>query len=110
MLRRFLLARRQDRVERDEADHASVTLSNFNQGHILCTAAINSDGTIASGDHLNKTTTGAGTYLIATGEYQVAFLYPCGTPTANNGWMRIAQVDTLTTGTIVGASPDISKN
>ena len=74
----------------------------------MCTAAINSDGSIASGDHVVKATT----LHLATGEYQVGFAYPCGAPTANNGWMRIAQVDTLTTGTIVGvrALPGIDES
>jgi hypothetical protein len=69
-----------------------------NQGHFLCTAAINSTGTVATalaGSHIDS----AHTFLIVTGQYQVAFLAPCGNVQAVNGWMRVVEPDTLTTGT-----------
>jgi hypothetical protein len=70
-----------------------------NQGHALCTAAINSDGSIATrlaGSFIDS----AHTFRISTGQYQVAFLAPCGNVQAVNGWFHSVQVDTLTTGAV----------
>jgi len=69
-----------------------------NRGHFLCTAAINSNGTRAGG------ATVASSALLAAGQYQVIFRAPCTNILARNGWARVAQVDTLTTGAIAGVS------
>jgi hypothetical protein len=61
------------------------------------TAAINSDGTIATtlaGSFINPATTSR----LSLGEYQVGFKGPCGNVQSINGWFRIAQPDTLTGG------------
>jgi hypothetical protein len=74
-----------------------------NQGHILCTAAINSDGTIATrltGSYINS----ANTKRLSTGTYQVAFNYPCGNVQIVWGWFRLVQPDTLTDGTLPARS------
>lgn len=72
-----------------------------NQGHFLCTAAINSDGTIATvGGGAASHVKAASTFRLGTGTYQVAFLAPCGNVQLKNGWFRVVQVDTLTTGSI----------
>jgi hypothetical protein len=64
-----------------------------NQGQVLCTAAINSDGSKAGG--LGVT----GSSLISTGQYEVDFGGACGVNvTAKKGFARWVQVDTLTTG------------
>lgn len=68
----------------------------FNHGQILCTAAMNSDGTVAGGSNVNT----ASTFWLATGSYQVVFQGACTNITAARGWARIVQVDTLTTGAI----------
>jgi hypothetical protein len=67
-------------------------------GHILCTAAINSNGTRAGGASVASSTS------LGVGTYQVIFRPPCQNITARNGWARIVQVDTLTTGSISGVS------
>jgi hypothetical protein len=64
----------------------------------MCTAAINSDGTVAGGFGVNQTPTG--TIKLGTGIYQVVFTVPCTNITAARGWARIVQVDTLTAGSI----------
>jgi hypothetical protein len=66
-----------------------------NAGRILCTAAINANGTIA--------TTLAGSFInsaarFGPGLYGVAFRGPCGNVQSINGWFRIVEPDTLTTG------------
>jgi hypothetical protein len=74
------------------------SLSRTNHGHFLCTAAINANGTVASplseADYVDQIRT----FRIAAGAYQVAFLSPCPNVQATNGWFRIVQPDTLTTG------------
>ena len=69
-----------------------------NRGHVLCTAAINSDGTKAGGNTVASST------RLRLGQYQVTFKAPCTTVTATNGWMRVVQVDTLTTGALPAIS------
>ncbi|MGO9740955.1 MAG: hypothetical protein ACLPN5_05480 [Roseiarcus sp.] len=69
-------------------------------GHFICTAAINADGSIAGGEHVATVTT----IHLATGQYQVGFNSPCVNVTAANGFMRVAQVDTLSTGSISNVS------
>lgn len=75
-------------------DNLAAGSASDNRGQILCTAAINSDGTKAGGS-----TVSSSTYLGA-GTYEVLFKGPCaGNITAVKGWARIVQVDTLTAGT-----------
>lgn len=70
-----------------------------NQGQVLCTAAVNSTGTLAGGVNATSAT------LLTTGEYQVVFGGPCGADVrAISGWARWVQVDTLTTGSIADVS------
>jgi len=67
-----------------------------NRGHFLCTAAINSNGTRAGGNTVFSSSN------LGLGTYQVIFRAPCQNITARNGWARVVQVDTLTTGSIGG--------
>ena len=67
-----------------------------NSGHCICTAAINSDGTVAGGHRVNPNP--AETQRLYTGNYEVDFKKPCLDVRAKLGYMRILQVDTLTTG------------
>jgi hypothetical protein len=81
--------------------NAAVGSLAVNGGRILCTAAINSDGTIA--------TTLAGSFIkapdgVKVGTYQVGFKGPCGNIQIQNGWFRIVQPDTLTFGTLPRAA------
>jgi hypothetical protein len=62
-----------------------------NQAHFLCTAAINSTGTIAGGNFVDP----ARTFKLGTGRYQVGFLAPCPNVQIANGWFRVIQPDTL---------------
>jgi hypothetical protein len=74
-----------------------------NQGHFLCTAAINSNGTIATrlvGSFINPGTTAR----LSLGTYQVGFNGPCANVQIANGWFRVIQPDTLTTGTLPARS------
>jgi hypothetical protein len=71
---------------------ADVTLSGgINRGVVFKTAAINTDGTVASCFRCVK----ANTIRLSTGTYQVAF---DELVQANQGWSRWVQADTLTTG------------
>jgi hypothetical protein len=78
-----------------------------NQAHLLCSAAINSNGTVAT--HLFGGT-GAPfdsidaprTFRILPGRYQVGFKAPCPNVQIANGWFRLVQPDTLTGG-VLGA-------
>jgi hypothetical protein len=79
--------------------NAVVGSEAVNAGRFLCTAAINSDGTIATtlvGSFIDP----VNTHLLFTGAYQVAFKGPCANVQSINGWFRIIQPDTLTTGTL----------
>lgn len=69
-----------------------------NSGHGICTAAINSNGTIAGGNLVNEDT--AETKRIGVGMYEVDFLSPCNDVRAQQGFMRFIQVDTLSGGSI----------
>jgi hypothetical protein len=78
-------------------ENAVVGSQAVNGGRILCTAAINSNGTIATtltGSFIDSTKT----FRITKGQYQVRFKGPCGNVQGVNGWFHIVQVDTLTTG------------
>src|SRR5271156_1089148 len=83
------------------AETAAPALHAFNQGHVLCTAAINADGTVFSGDHVNTTLTGG--FSGFPGDYQVVFASPCVNITAANGWFRQVQPDLLQIGNVPGA-------
>lgn len=84
------------------ADATGALLPNY--GHIMCTAAINSTGTVAGGFLVNRDVTKTGKVTGFTGAYQVSFAYPCVNITAARGWSRFVQVDTLATGQINGVS------
>jgi|ERR1700732_866969 len=76
-----------------------------NQGHFVCTAAINSDGSIATdltgqNSHIDPATTFKGPEGVPNGTYQVGFKTPCGNVQIANGWFRVVQPDTLTIGTL----------
>jgi hypothetical protein len=75
-----------------------AALGATTRGVVYYTAAINGDGSVAACFLCNKTNT----VHIATGQYQVAFNQ--GNVTANNGYSRWVQVDTLTTGSINNVS------
>jgi hypothetical protein len=66
-----------------------VTLEAATRGMVRATAAINSNGTVASCFGCNRSSTGR----VGTGEYQVIFNEP--NVQAANGWSRWLQVDTL---------------
>lgn len=67
-----------------------------NRGVVLCTASINSDGSVAGGFGVDKTVATRG----GVGFYRVQFKAPCGgNIQVNRGWARWVQVDTLTFGT-----------
>jgi hypothetical protein len=65
-----------------------------NGGSTLCTAAVNSTGTLAGGFRV------ASTAAFGPGNYEVIFRAPCTNITAARGWMHFVQAHTLTTGTI----------
>jgi hypothetical protein len=67
-----------------------------NQAHFICTAAINSTGTIAGGNFVDT----AHTFKISTGRYQVGFLAPYPNVQIKNGWFWVIQPDTLMGGTM----------
>ena len=71
--------------------------SNATRGVVFATAAINSNGTVANCFTCNR----GNTVHLGTGLYQVGFNQ---TVTANGGWSRWLQVDTLTTGSISNVS------
>jgi hypothetical protein len=71
-----------------------------NHGHFVCTAAITAGGGVSSGEYVNA----ALTSRISAGTYQVAFNAPCPNVQIANGWFRIAQPDTLGTGTLPARS------
>ena len=71
-----------------------------NRGAVLCTAAINSDGSVAGGAGVDKINT---IHEAGVGQYGVVFKAPCGgNIRVNNGWARWTQVDTLQFGTTNG--------
>ena len=73
----------------DGAVPEDVTLEAATRGMVRATAAINSNGTVASCFGCNRSSTGR----VGTGEYQVIFNEP--NVQAANGWSRWLQVDTL---------------
>jgi hypothetical protein len=77
-----------------------VTLASTTRGVIFGTAAINADGTVASCFNCGRPTT----LHLATGQYQVSFPAANSNITANNGFSRWVQVDTLSTGEITNVA------
>lgn len=77
------------------AQNAPVDSLAGNQSAPMCTAAINSDGTIAS-----PVAALASAANLGGGTYEVVFKGACTNITAARGWARFVQVDTLTTGSI----------
>ena len=65
-----------------------------NNGHAICTAAVNSDGTLAGRNLANPATSSR----IGAGQYQIGFQAACADVRAVRGFMRIVTPDTLTTG------------
>jgi hypothetical protein len=80
---------------------AEVILATPTRGQVLCTAAINPDGSVAQCYNCSKDPTK--TFKIAPGQYQVSFLGICDRAEADKGWSRWVQVDTLTIGTSAGS-------
>lgn len=81
-----------------EAPAAAGAALDTNEGHFLCTAAITAAGGVFSGQYVNGPLTGQ----LSTGTYQVAFNAPCPNVQLANGWFRVCQIDTLTTGEATG--------
>ncbi len=76
---------------------ADITLGNASRGVVFGTAAINADGTVAACFNCDKTTT----LHLAKGAYQVGFAkFGNGVITATNGFWRVVQPDTLSTGEV----------
>ncbi len=75
---------------------------NPNRGEIKCTAAVNSNGSVAtriqfpSRSHVDP----FGTVRLGTGLYQVAFLHPCSDVRSVLGWFRWVQPDDLNSGAV----------
>jgi hypothetical protein len=78
--------------------NATVGSLAVNAGRVLCTAAINSNGSIATTPTGSFVTTGTG--RLTKGQYAVVFKGPCGNVQAVNGWFHSVHVDTLTTGAL----------
>jgi len=75
----------------------ATTLAGQTRGVVFYDAGINSDGSVANCFGCNK----VNTIHLGTGTYQVAFNTVI---TANSGWSRWVQVDTLSTGSIFNVS------
>jgi hypothetical protein len=75
------------------AASSAVLLNQPTRGVVFKTAAINSDGTLASCFRCSS----GSTLRLGTGAYQVAF---DENVQAINGWSRFVQVDTLSTGSV----------
>jgi hypothetical protein len=85
------------------APDLAVGSGALNAGRILCTAAINTNGSIATtlaGSFIDP----VNTHILGTGVYQVAFKGPCSNIQSINGWFRLIQPDTLTTGSLPARS------
>lgn len=82
--------------------------TDTNEGHFICSAAINANGTVFSGQYANATLTGRVLPTdggLAAGTYQVSFNTPgspCPVDHIAAGWFRHCQIDTLTIGTVTG--------
>jgi len=76
-----------------------VVLTNATKGKVKCTAAINSDGTVARCFKCNQDP--LQTRRLGPGEYEVAFAgLGCTNITADRGFSRWVQADTLGTGSL----------
>src|ERR1700686_903709 len=70
------------------APDLAVGFGALNAGRILCTAAINTNGSIATtlaGSFIDP----VNTHILGTGVYQVAFKGPCSNIQSINGWFRL---------------------
>jgi hypothetical protein len=86
---------------------AAATAQIGNHGHFVCTAAINSNGTVFSGEYVDASQT----QRLSTGTYQVVFNTsavsadaPCSDVRIATGWYRVCQPDTLTIGSLSARS------
>jgi hypothetical protein len=81
---------------------AAVASLQPSQGHVLCTGAINSNGSVATANAVasHMSADPAKTLRLSTGDYQVTFLAPCADVRISRGFFRTVQPDTLTTGTL----------
>ena len=77
--------------------HSLLTLSQANHGVTFMTAAVNANGVVAS---CFQCVSSSSKHLL-TGEYQVTFNQPV---TANAGWSRWVQTDTLTNSSLVNVA------
>jgi hypothetical protein len=80
---------------------SEVLLTTPTRGQVLCTAAINLDGSVAQCFNCSKDPTK--TLRLGPGVYQVTFQGICDRAEADKGWSRWVQMDTLTTGTSEGS-------
>ena len=90
------------------AEQTTVTLAQPTRGQVLCTAAINEDGTVANCFSCSKNV--ANTFRVGTGQYQVAFTGVCDSAEANKGWSSWVQVDTLTINTAFARCTTADRN
>jgi len=74
------------------------TALKVNIADIVCSAAVNSTGSLAGGETVAAST------RLGVGTYEVKFKAPCRSITAKNGWARIVQPDTLQTGTLANST------
>jgi hypothetical protein len=81
-----------------------VHTARANNGQVLCTAAINTDGTIATQAPAASYINPAKTIKLSTGQYQVGFIVPCNNIVLANGWFRVVQPDTLESGALAPGS------
>jgi hypothetical protein len=87
--------------------NAPVGSLENNGGRILCTAAINSNGSIATeveDSFIDPATTLKAPDGVKVGTYQVGFKGPCANVQIANGWFRLVPPDTLTFGTLPARS------
>lgn len=75
---------------------AAVGSLRPNFGNAVCTAAINSTGTVAGGASVNLNA--LETRRLGVGNYEVDFRNPCQDVRAVSGFARHIQIDTLTSG------------
>lgn len=84
----------------DESAPLNISSTAPTRGQVLCTAAVNSNGTIPGCFSCNRNISSR----LGVGTYQVGFGGICENITAARGWSRWLQVDTLTFGSIFGVS------
>ena len=87
----------QSHINGQASASSAIALANSTRGVVFKTAAINPDASVAACFRCNRGTT----LHLGTGEYQIGFDEIVA---ANNGWSRMLQVDTLSTGSINNVS------